>query len=254
MANFSEQVHWVAVVLMIMGALPFPLYVSIIRGKAINIFKDEQVETFLLSILAASVMLALWLYVDLNYDIFDAFHVAVFNVVSVITTTGFAIDDYSAWGGFSFVIFFYLMFIGGCSGSTSGSLKVFRFQIAWVLLKSSLKKMVHPSAVLKTQYNGYPLDYEITNSILTFSFFFAIVIAVIAICLSFTGLDPTTSLTGAIATVTNIGPGLGENIGPVQNYATLSDGAKWILSTGMLFGRLEIITVLVILTPWFWRK
>ena len=175
------------------------------------------------------------------------------NVTSVVTTSGYALGDYSTWGSFAVLLFFYLTFIGGCSGSTSGGLKIFRFQVAYVLLKANLQQLVHPRAVIKQQYNNHTLDEEIVRSLITFSFFFAITIGVIALGLSLLGLDWITALTGAATAVCNVGPGLGPIIGPAGNFSTLPDAAKWLLTLGMLLGRLEILTVLVVITPAFWK-
>jgi trk system potassium uptake protein TrkH len=142
------------------------------------------------------------------------------NVTSVVTTTGFALGDYSLWGNFSLMLFFYLGFVGGCSGSTAGGIKIFRFQVAYILLKANLNQLIHPRAVIKQKYNGHRLDEEIVRSILTFSFFFAITICVIALLLSLLGVDWMTALTGAASTVSGVGPGLGETIGPAGNFAT----------------------------------
>jgi trk system potassium uptake protein TrkH len=151
------------------------------------------------------------------------------------------------------MLFFYLGFVGGCSGSTAGGIKIFRFQVAYILLKANLNQLIHPRAVIKQQYNGHRLDEEIVRSILTFSFFFGFTIGLIALALSLLGLDWMTALTGAASTVSGVGPGLGGTIGPAGNFSSLPDAAKWILSVGMLLGRLEIITVLVLCMPAFWR-
>jgi len=174
-------------------------------------------------------------------------------VVSVVTTTGFALGDYTLWGGFAVLMFFYLTFIGGCSGSTAGGLKIFRFQVAYVMLKANLQQMIHPRAVIKQQYNNHPIDEDIVRSLITLSFFFTITIGVIALGLALLGLDWVTALTGAATAVCNVGPGMGPIIGPAGNFASLPDSAKWLLSVGMLLGRLEIVTILVVLTPAFWR-
>lgn len=151
--------------------------------------------------------------------------------------------------------FFLLLFfsLGGCSGSTTGGLKIFRFQVAYVLLRANLRQLIHPRAVISQQYNGHNLDEEIVRSILTFSFFITMTIGLLALALAFLGLDLVTALTGAATAVCNVGPGLGNIIGPAGNFSTLPDAAKWLLAAGMLLGRLEIITVLVLLTPAFWR-
>ncbi|MDG9781587.1 TrkH family potassium uptake protein [Metapseudomonas otitidis] len=249
----QPAVHWVAVVVMILGSLPFALYVATLRGNRKALIRDAQVRGFIGLLLVIWLVLGAWYWLTTDLHWLDALrHVAV-NTTSILTTTGFALGDYSLWGNFSLMLFFYLGFIGGCSGSTAGGVKIFRFQVAYILLKANLYQLIHPRAVIKQKYNGHRLDEEIVRSILTFSFFFTITICVIALGLSLQGLDWITALTGAASTVSGVGPGLGEVIGPSGNFSTLPDGSKWLLSLGMLLGRLEIITVLVICTPYFWR-
>jgi trk system potassium uptake protein TrkH len=249
----QPAVHWVAVVVMILGSLPFALYVAFLRGHRGALLKDAQVRGFLTLLIATWLVLGTWYWLTAKLPLLDALrHVAV-NVTSVLTTTGFALGDYSLWGNFSLMLFFYLGFIGGCSGSTAGGIKIFRFQVAYILLRASLQQLIHPRAVIRQQYNGHRLDEEIVRSILTFAFFFTIIICLIALGLSLLGLDWMTALTGAASTVSGVGPGLGEVIGPAGNFASLPDGAKWLLCIGMLLGRLEIITVLVLFAPAFWR-
>jgi len=252
--NWSQPaVHWVAVVLMILGSLPFVLYVSALRGNYWALLRDQQVQGFLRILLGTWLALGTWycLVTDLHW-LEAVRHVAV-NTTSIITTTGFALGDYTLWGGFAGMLFFYLGFIGGCSGSTAGGLKIFRFQVAYILLKANLLQLVHPRAVIKQQYNQHRLDEDIVRSILTFSFFFTIIIALLALALTLCGLDWITALSGAAATVSGVGPGMGSIIGPAGNFASLPDIAKWLLTCGMLLGRLEILTVLVLLMPTFWR-
>ena len=246
-------VHWVAVVVMILGSLPFTLYVATLRGHRKALIKDQQVQGLLAMLVATWLVLGTWYWATTELHWLDALRHVALNVTSVVTTTGFALGDYSMWGNFSLMLFFYLGFVGGCSGSTAGGIKIFRFQVAYILLKANLNQLIHPRAVIKQKYNGHRLDEEIVRSILTFSFFFAITICIIALLLSLLGVDWMTALTGAAGTVSGVGPGLGEVIGPAGNYASLPDAAKWILSGGMLLGRLEIITVLVLCMPAFWR-
>jgi trk system potassium uptake protein TrkH len=249
----QPAVHWVAIVVMILGSLPFTLYVSTLRGNRKALIKDQQVQGFIGLLLVTWLVMTLWYWATTDLPWYDALRHVALNVTSVITTTGFALGDYSLWGNFALMFFFYLGFIGGCSGSTAGGVKVFRFQVAYILLKANLNQLIHPRAVIKQKYNGHRLDDEIVRSILTFSFFFTITICMIALMLSLLGLDWMTALTGAASTVSGVGPGLGETIGPAGNFSTLPDAAKWILSLGMLLGRLEIITVLVLCIPAFWR-
>ncbi len=249
----QPAVHWVAVVVMILGALPFTLYVATLRGNRGALLKDQQVQGFLVLLLVMWLVMTAWYWATTDLPWYDALRHVALNVTSVVTTTGFALGDYSLWGNFALMLFFYLGFIGGCSGSTAGGVKVFRFQVAYILLRANLHQLIHPRAVIKQKYNGHRLDDEIVRSILTFSFFFTFTICLIALMLSLLGLDWMTALTGAASTVSGVGPGLGETIGPAGNFSTLPDAAKWILSLGMLLGRLEIITVLVLCIPAFWR-
>jgi trk system potassium uptake protein TrkH len=249
----QPAVHWVAVVVMILGSLPFVLYVATLRGNYRALLRDEQVRGFIKVLLISWLALASWYTLTTELHWLEALrHVAV-NITSVMTTTGFALGDYHLWGPFASMIFFYLGFVGGCSGSTAGGLKIFRFQVAYILLKANLKQLVHPRAVIKQNYNRHRLDEDIARSILAFSFFFTITIAVLALALAMCGLDWITALTGAAATVSGVGPGMGPIIGPAGNYAGLPEIAKWLLTIGMLLGRLEILTVLVLLFPAFWR-
>ena len=254
LANWSQPaVHWVAVLTMIFGSLPFTLYVATLRGNRRALFKDHQVRGFLGFLLVTWLVFGTWLWLHSDNSWLDAFRIVAVNVTSVVTTTGFALGDYTTWGSFAVLLFFYLTFVGGCSGSTAGGLKIFRFQVAYVLLKANLQQLIHPRAVIKQQYNNHNLDEEIVRSLITFSFFFAITIGVIALGLALIGLDWVTALTGAATAVCNVGPGLGPIIGPAGNFSTLPDSAKWLLTVGMLLGRLEILTVLVLFTRTFWK-
>lgn len=253
LGKFSASAHWVAIVFMLLGSLPFGLYIAMLRGHHSALLHDQQVRGFIMMLTLTSLSFSLWYWLNHDKSLLDSLRIVTFSVVSVVTTTGFAVEDYTQWGGFAVMAFFYLTFLGGCSGSTSGGLKMFRFQVAYALLRANLKQLVHPRAVIRQQYNGHTLDEEIVRSILTFSFFITMTIGVLALCLAMLGLDPITALTGAATAVCNVGPGLGPIIGPAGNFSSLPDAAKWLLSVGMLLGRLEIITVLVLLTPSFWR-
>ncbi|EGU17778.1 potassium uptake protein TrkH [Vibrio mimicus SX-4] len=183
----------------------------------------------------------------------DALRVSMFNIVSVVTTTGFGLDDFTSWGALPSTIFAFLLMAGACSGSTSGGIKVFRFQIAMALLKKQLLNLVHPSGIFIQRYNQRPVNEEIIRSVVAFGLTFFITIVVLAGALSAMGLDSITSISGAVTAVANVGPGMGSVIGPTGNFAALPDAAKWLLSLGMLMGRLEILTILVLFFPAFWR-
>jgi len=179
---------------------------------------------------------------------------STFNSISIATTTGYVSTDYNLWGGLAVGMFFYMTFVGACAGSTAGGIKIFRFQIAWIMLRNQLRLMVHPRGVFQSQYRGRSISADLTSSVIAFSFVFTLTIAILAVALSLSGLDILTSLSGAATAVANVGPGLGDTIGPIGNFGSLSSVAKWLLVIGMLMGRLEILTVLVLFTPTFWRS
>ncbi len=254
--HFAEMpvILWTAVIFMLLGGMPFTLYVALLRNRRVDLFRDQQVRGFLTSAVAISLTLFIaLLFAGETRTTDQLFTHAVFNVVSILTTTGFASTDYTLWGPFAVAIFFIIAFIGGCSGSTSGGLKIFRLQIGVVLLNHQLKQLLHGNGIFTQKYNGRRISDELVSSITAFSFFFLITIAVLTLLLAALGLDLVTALTGAASAVANVGPGLGPIIGPAGNFQPLPDTAKWLLSIGMLIGRLEIMTVLVLFTSAFWR-
>lgn len=244
---------WLGSLFMMVGALPFLLYLRFMRGDTNALWRDQQVRGFLTFVGVLVIAFSLYRAVFQHEDWFRSFTHTAFNVISIITTTGYASEDYSAWGTLAFTVFFYLTFIGGCSGSTSGAIKIFRFQIAMMMFMNQIRWMLHPHGVFVNRYNGRLIGDDIGRSVIAFSFFYAFTVAVLTLGLAAMGLDLVTSLSGAAAAVSNVGPGLGDVIGPAGNFAALPDGAKWLLAFGMLLGRLEIFTVLIILTPAFWR-
>ncbi|WP_447528409.1 TrkH family potassium uptake protein [Vreelandella sp. TE19] len=244
---------WLASFFMLCGALPFVLYIRFLSGAPGALWHDRQVRGLLKLLLATIVLLSLWRTLHGDPWFASLTHVT-FNVISVVTTTGYASDDYTLWGSLPVTAFFYLTFMGGCSGSTSGGMKMFRFQIALMMLRNQLRYLIHANGVFTTRYNQQPVTSEISRSVVAFSFFFLITIATLALLLSALGLDLVTSITGAATAVANVGPGLGDVIGPAGNFYTLPDAAKWLLCIGMLLGRLEILTVIVLFTPMFWRR
>ncbi len=252
---YADQPHllWMGSLFMLGGSLPFVIYIRVLRGARMALWHDQQVRGLLGLLTIVIVMLTAW-RIGSGNDAFTSLTQVTFNVISVVTTTGYAGDEYTAWGSLSAVAFFYLSFIGGCSGSTSGGMKVFRFQVALTLLRNQLRFLVHANGVFSARYNGHPLTDDVTRGVIAFSFFFFLTIAGLALGLSLLGLDLVTALSGAVTAVANVGPGLGDIIGPAGNFGSLPDAAKWLLCLGMLMGRLEILTVLVLFTPMFWRK
>ncbi|OEE69249.1 potassium transporter TrkH [Enterovibrio norvegicus FF-33] len=254
MNRFSHSAQWVGTVFMFAGGLPFLLMMQSLRRRdASLVINDAQIRGFTYLVLATSTMVSIWLVTYKSYAIADAIRVSTFNIVSVVTTTGFGLDDFTAWGPFASVIFAFMLIVGGCSGSTAGGAKIFRFQVALALLKKHIQQLVHPSGVFIQRYNGRPVNEDIVRSVVAFAITYLFTILVVAMVLAATGLDGITSLSGAMTAVANVGPGMGNIIGPTGNFASLSDTAKWALCIGMLMGRLEILTVLVLLFPAFWR-
>ena len=250
----SDLLLLIATVFMALGALPFFLYVRMINGQVTALWHDAQVQFFFKILLWVTVLMTVQGVWFQDTNAWDAFVASIFNVTSIITTTGFASEDYTIWGPLSVAVFFFLTFVGGCSGSTSGGMKVFRFQLSFIMLREQMTRLLHPRAVLSRRYNGRLISDDIIASSIAFSFIFFVTFALIALALATLGLDLITSLTGAATAIANVGPGLGEIIGPAGNFQALPDAAKWVLSVGMLLGRLELLSVLVLLTPDFWRK
>ncbi len=255
MNNFSNGAHWVGTTFMFLGGLPFLLFVTAVKKRnPYTLLKDAQVRGFAYLFIAASLVVAVWLQLHNGYYFPDAIRVAMFNIVSVVTTTGYGLEDFTAWGALPSVLFTFLMLAGGCSGSTAGGIKIFRFQIAITLLNKQMMKLIHPSGVFVQRYNQRPVNDDIVRSVVAFGITFFATIIVIAGCLGALGLDPITAISGAVTAVANVGPGMGDVIGPTGNFSTLPDSAKWILSFGMLMGRLEILTILVLFFPAFWKR
>jgi trk/ktr system potassium uptake protein len=249
----NPPLEWAAAVFMIAGGLPFVLYVGALRGRLRDLVGNAQVKGLLGFLLLVSVAIACWLVVVRGMPILDALRLAAFNVVSVVTTTGYASADYNAWGGFPVLMMLLLSFVGGCAGSTAGGIKFYRLQVLWDMMGKRVRQLIFSHSVSTPTYGGRPLSVEVRLSIGVFFFVYIMTVVAIAVALSALGLDPITAFSGAAATVGNVGPGLGPIIGPAGTYATLPDAAKWLMSAGMLLGRLEMFTVLVLLSPTFWR-
>jgi trk system potassium uptake protein len=246
-------IYWLSSFFMLAAALPFVLFVSMVKGNRLALWQDPQVRAFLTIVVVATLILTTYQVRHNHRDWFDALTHSLFNIVSIITTCGYASEDYSLWGNLAIMLFFYLTFAGACSGSTSGGLKIFRIQLAALLLVKQMKLLVHPKAVWVQKYGNKTVDDQLLGTVLAFCFVYFATIALLAMALSFYDLDLVTAVTGAATAVANVGPGLGSVIGPAGNFSTLPDGAKWWLSLGMLMGRLEILTLLILFTPSYWR-
>jgi trk system potassium uptake protein TrkH len=245
----------VLTVFMIIGSLPFGIFLAaIVHGAWKRLYTDSQILFFMGLIViftAIAMLVAMNAYNDL--EAFTAFRLAVFNVVSVTTGTGYATTDYGGWGAFAVAFFFCIMFIGGCAGSTSCGLKVFRFQVALAALVVYAKRLAHPNGVFVARYNGRPLTDDVFVSVLSFFFVYFATFASLAVVLAGLGLDTLTAISSAGTAIANVGPGLGDIVGPAGNFQSLPDAAKLAMSAGMLLGRLEFFTILVLFSTAFWR-
>ncbi len=244
----------VAIVFMVLGGTPFVLYLKAIHGNLRPLFRDSQVHWFL-SILAIAIFVTTsYLYSQQDVALGESLRRASFNVVSIMTGTGYSSGDFNAWGGFAVSMFFFLMVVGGCAGSTSCGIKVFRFQVLYAVTKVQIGKLLHPNGVFIPHYNGKPMPKDVPSSVMGFFFVYALGFSLLAIALSYVGLDFITAMSGAATSISNVGPGLGPIIGPAGTFEPLPDSAKWILSAGMFLGRLELFAILVMLSPHFWKS
>ena len=251
---YGAGAHYFGALFMVLAALPFVRYVQLLAGSAEPIWRDSQIHTFLILILISTLLIASWVWGRDGVVTEIAFREALFNVTSIMSGTGYSSADYMTWGTFPVVMFFWIGLIGGCAGSTSCSVKVFRYQLVFAAMKSQIRQIHSPHGVFTPRYAGRPIGDDVLNSVMAFLVAFILSLGFTAVLLGLTGLDFITSVSGAAAALANIGPGLGLEIGPAGNYAGINDTAKWILAIAMFVGRLEIMVVLTILTVKFWRN
>ncbi|OIQ27097.1 MAG: potassium transporter TrkH [Alphaproteobacteria bacterium MedPE-SWcel] len=252
--TFSGPAEYAASFFMVAAALPFVRYVQLINGKTLPLFRDSQVRTFLATIAALVVVTAAVLVSIFPHHPEQAVREALFNIISIMSGTGYASVDYMQWGSFLIMIFFFIGLIGGCAGSTACSVKIFRYQLLFASVRVQVQRIRSPHGVFIPRYEGRAVTPDVLSSVISFFMFFVITLGIVAWALALTGLDFITAISGAATAVANIGPGLGEIIGPAGNFAPLNDTAKWILAIAMLIGRLELMAVYAILTVRFWRS
>ena len=249
----TPGIEWTAVVFMIVGSLPFVLYLQAVRGRPMSLIRDSQVRWFLSVVLALVVLVVLILAISQNLSTGQSIRLSAFNTVSILTGTGYSTAAFDNWGPLALTIFFLIMFVGGCAGSTTCGIKIFRFQILYETSAAQIRRLVQPHGVFIPYYNRNPITDEVTMSVMSFFFFYVLVFIVLALGLSALGLDFLTAMSGAATAISNVGPGLGPVIGPGGTFTSLPDAAKWLLSAGMLLGRLELFTILVLFAPAFWK-
>ncbi len=250
----SASIHAIAVVFMLIGSLPFVLLLYALRGNGRPLLTDSQVRTFLAIVATATLLLIAWLMQGTGAGFGEALRLSSFNAVSIMTGTGYTSDDFGLWGTFPLILLFFLMFFGGCAGSTSCGLKIFRLQVLYANTATQMQRLVQPHGVFIAYFNRKPIPDSVTQSVLGFFFFYVMIFGALAVGLGLTGLDFLTALSGAATAIANVGPGLGETIGPSGSFLPLPDPAKWLLCAAMLLGRLELMTILILFTPGFWRQ
>ncbi|WP_299149158.1 TrkH family potassium uptake protein [uncultured Tateyamaria sp.] len=244
---------YVAVVFMVLAALPFVRFVQLSAGTAQPLMRDTQIHAFLITAGVIVCLIAAWNLWQQNGAGEGAVRVALFNTVSLMTGTGYASADYMQWGSFAVTVLFFTGLIGGCAGSTACSIKVFRYQLLFASIRAQIQKTRSPHGIFTPRYAGRAVDEDVLNSVMSFFMFFTVTMGLLSVGLAMTGLDFITSVSGAASALANIGPGLGDQIGPAGNFSMLNDTAKWLLAGAMLIGRLELMAVYVIFTLQFWR-
>ena len=251
----SSNIEIVASIFIILGSIPFISYLKFTQGNKKIFFQDVQIRGLIyLLIISIIIMFLYLLLISYESNLLEKIRISSFNVISILSGTGYVTDDFGLWGKFSLIFFLVLMFIGGCAGSTACGIKIFRLQMLLIFLKNQVKKLISPNSVIVTKYNNQKISDNFINSVIIFIFTFLFIFLIIAMLLSISGLDFITSISGAASAISNVGPGLGDVIGPNGNYKEIPDISKWILSAGMLLGRLELFAVLVLFFPSFWRS
>ena len=251
----NPKIEIISIIFIILGSLPFIAYIKFFKGEKKIFLKDSQIRGLLNILIISILLMIIYLMFDnKTYDFLDNLRIATFNVVSILSGTGYVTSDFSSWGKFPLIFFLFLMFIGGCAGSTTCGIKIFRFQILGRFIISQIKKLVYPHGIFPIKYNNEIISNTFIYSIITFVFLYFFIFFILAALLSINGLDFVTSISGSASAISNVGPGLGDIIGPDGNFSDLPNFSKLSLSLGMLLGRLELFAVLVLFFPSFWKN
>jgi len=259
-SNYNESIGFFdsfpieisAMIFIILGSFPFIAYIKFLSGNKKIFFSDIQIKSFIKIIVISIVILTIYLIISKSNQL--DFRSIFFNVISILTGTGYVNAQFDSWGSFPIIIFMVLMFIGGCAGSTTCGIKIFRVQILYSFISNQLKKIIYPKGVFVLKYNQSSVDNKFIASIISFIYMYLVIFFILTALLSLTGLDFITSISGAATSISNVGPGLGSTIGPNGDFSSLPDVSKWILSMGMILGRLELFAILVLFLPSFWRN
>ena len=260
-SNYNESIGYfnnykieiTSMFFIILGSIPFLAYIKFLNSEKKIFYKDPQIITFMKLVIYSIIILFVYALFN-NITNLANLRAVSFNVISILTGTGYVTQNFDNWGNFPLIFFLILMFIGGCAGSTTCGIKVFRIQILYRFIIKQLKNIIYPRGIFILKYDEKPVDQKFMSSIISFIFLYILIFFIITGLLSMTGLDFTTSISGAATSISNVGPGLGDMIGPNGNFATLPNISKWILSFGMLLGRLELFAILILFLPSFWRK
>jgi trk system potassium uptake protein TrkH len=239
-------------IFIILGSIPFITYIKFLNGNKKIFLSDIQIRTFIKIIIFSILIISSYLIINDSTEL--NLRSVFFNTISILTGTGYVNAQFDSWGGFPLILFLVLMFIGGCAGSTTCGIKIFRVQILYSFVFNQLKKIIYPKGIFVLKYDQNPVDNKFIASIISFIYMYFIIFFTITALLSLTGLDFITSLSGAATSISNVGPGLGSTIGPNGNFSSLPDLSKWILTLGMILGRLELFAILVLFLPSFWRN
>ena len=248
----SVSIEISAMIFIILGSLPFIAYIKFISGNKKIIFNDSQIKSFFKIIIFSIITLSVYLLISKSDEF--SLRSVFFNIISILTGTGYVNAEFDTWGSFTLILFLGLMFIGGCAGSTTCGVKIFRIQILYLFVVNQLKKIIYPKGIFVIKYDQNPVDNKFISSIISFIYMYLVIFFILTALLSLTGLDFVTSISGAATSISNVGPGLGSIIGPNGNFSTLPDISKWILALGMILGRLELFAILVLFLPSFWRN
>ena len=262
-SNYNESLGYfqnpfieiIAMIFILAGSIPFIAYLKFLSGNKNIFFKDIQiVGMFKICIFSILIMFIYLIFNSDSGNYINSLRISAFNVISILSGTGYVTSNFDLWGEFSLVFFLVLMFIGGCAGSTACGIKIFRIQILLLFIKNQIKKIIYPRGIFPISYNNEKINEKFISSIISFIFLYFLIFFIISILLSFSGLNFITSISAAATAISNVGPGLGEIIGPNGSFKDLSSFSKWILCAGMLLGRLEIFALLVLFFPNFWKK
>lgn len=249
----SYAIDMISTVFMIIGSIPFIIYCQMLRGRPLSFLQDEQVLGFLKLVGLLCFSVTAWLVIWKGFNVPEAFRYGSFNIISILTGTGYASTDYGQWGDFAITLFFLAMFVGGCAGSTSCGIKIFRFQVLIKSMRCWVNHIIQPNGVFVPTYNKRPIAEDVRSSVLAFLSLFFATFVLLSLALASTGADWITAFSSAGTALANVGPGLGDQVGPSGTFGGLTDSAKWLMSIGMLIGRLELWSAIVLLSPAFWR-